>query len=108
MRTVNAGTVEEDCMGLRLIDGAAPELSDTLDKYIPCRRQKEVNEILKEIKATLGENWRNMGSADDAAQNKSTGGHSAVTHSANENKSIYILIYWTMVGSCVDFLSNYS
>ena len=56
MRTVNAGTVEEDCMGLRLIDGAAPELSDTLDKYIPCRRQKEVNEILKEIKATLGEN----------------------------------------------------
>lgn len=54
--TVNAGTVEEDCIGLRLIDGATPELSDTLDKYVSCRRQKDVMEIKAKIEATHGGN----------------------------------------------------
>lgn len=44
-----------------------PELSTTLDKYIRCRLQKDVKEILKKIKVTLGGNWRNLGGVDDTA-----------------------------------------
>ena len=49
--TVDVVTVEEDCIGLRIINGAAPELSDTLDNYITCRRRKTRSDIMKNIEA---------------------------------------------------------
>ena len=50
--TVDVVTVEEDCIGLRIINGAAPELSDTLDNYITCRGGKKSNGVIKHILAT--------------------------------------------------------